>query len=72
MRRFEEAGGSAPDEADSGVRDAMRENVMGAGQSRRIWAELYKVVDSSDVVIQVHTHISSSYTLTFRPSSSAW
>eukprot|EP00208_Stichococcus_sp_RCC1054_P003534 CAMPEP_0206148950 /NCGR_PEP_ID=MMETSP1473-20131121/37524_1 /ASSEMBLY_ACC=CAM_ASM_001109 /TAXON_ID=1461547 /ORGANISM="Stichococcus sp, Strain RCC1054" /LENGTH=701 /DNA_ID=CAMNT_0053546387 /DNA_START=37 /DNA_END=2142 /DNA_ORIENTATION=+ len=37
----------------SGVREAMRENVMGAGQSKRIWAELYKVVDSSDVVIQV-------------------
>jgi hypothetical protein len=37
----------------SGVREAMRENVMGAGQSKRIWGELYKVIDSSDVVIQV-------------------
>ncbi len=24
-----------------------------AGQSRRIWGELYKVIDSSDVIIQV-------------------
>lgn len=39
--------------ATSGVREAMRENVMGAGQSKRIWGELYKVMDSSDVVIQV-------------------
>lgn len=57
IEMFEEAGGeqlaAAAEAAESGVRDAMRENVMGAGQSRRIWAELYKVVDSSDVVIQV-------------------
>jgi hypothetical protein len=26
-----------------------RENVFGAGQSKRIWNELYKVIDSSDV-----------------------
>lgn len=30
-----------------------REWVMAAGQSKRIWNELYKVVDSSDVIIQV-------------------
>jgi hypothetical protein len=30
-----------------------RENVFGAGQSKRIWNELYKVIDSSDVIIQV-------------------
>jgi nuclear GTP-binding protein len=34
-------------------RDLPRDWVMGAGQSRRIWNELYKVIDSSDVVIQV-------------------
>ena len=26
---------------------------MNAGQSKRIWGELYKVLDSSDVIIQV-------------------
>jgi len=30
-----------------------RDWIFGAGQSRRIWNELYKVIDSSDVVIQV-------------------
>ncbi|KAJ8675798.1 hypothetical protein QAD02_011584 [Eretmocerus hayati] len=38
---------------DDGVRDAQRDWVMGAGQSKRIWNELYKVIDSSDVVLQV-------------------
>jgi len=33
--------------------DAPREYIFGAGQSKRIWNELYKVIDSSDVVIQV-------------------
>lgn len=39
---------------DDGVRDAPREWIMSAGQSKRIWNELYKVIDSSDVVIQVY------------------
>ena len=30
-----------------------KENIFGAGQSKRIWNELYKVIDSSDVIIQV-------------------
>ncbi|CAH0556872.1 unnamed protein product [Brassicogethes aeneus] len=38
---------------DGGVRDIPRDWVMAAGQSRRIWNELYKVVDSSDVLLQV-------------------
>lgn len=38
---------------DDGTRDAQRDWVMAAGQSRRIWNELYKVIDSSDIVIQV-------------------
>ncbi|XP_058804576.1 uncharacterized protein LOC131671837 [Phymastichus coffea] len=38
---------------DDGVRNAQRDWVMAAGQSKRIWNELYKVVDSSDVVLQV-------------------
>jgi len=33
--------------------DAPREWIFGAGQSKRIWNELYKVIDSSDVIIQV-------------------
>ena len=32
---------------------AVREWIFGAGQSKRIWNELYKVIDSSDVVVQV-------------------
>ncbi|KAL0277844.1 UNVERIFIED_CONTAM: hypothetical protein PYX00_004984 [Menopon gallinae] len=38
---------------DDGVKDAPRDWFMAAGQSKRIWNELYKVIDSSDVVIQV-------------------
>ncbi|KAJ9589001.1 hypothetical protein L9F63_017696 [Diploptera punctata] len=38
---------------DTGVKDAPREWIMAAGQSKRIWNELYKVIDSSDVVLQV-------------------
>ncbi|CAD7089496.1 unnamed protein product [Hermetia illucens] len=38
---------------DTGVKDAVRDWVFGAGQSRRIWNELYKVIDSSDVLLQV-------------------
>jgi nuclear GTP-binding protein len=45
----EEAGAPAP----GGPRDAARDPAFEKGQSRRIWSELYKVVDSSDVIIQV-------------------
>ncbi|XP_034230798.1 nucleolar GTP-binding protein 2 [Thrips palmi] len=38
---------------DGGVKQATSEWIMGAGLSKRIWNELYKVIDSSDVVIQV-------------------
>jgi nuclear GTP-binding protein len=31
----------------------VRQKVLDKGQSKRIWAELYKVVDSSDIIIQV-------------------
>jgi hypothetical protein len=31
--------------------------VIVSGQSKRIWAELYKVLDSSDVVVQVYYQI---------------
>lgn len=38
---------------DTGVKDAQRDWIMAAGQSKRIWNELYKVIDSSDVVLQI-------------------
>lgn len=38
---------------DMGVKETVRDWIMGAGQSRRIWNELYKVIDSSDVVVMV-------------------
>lgn len=38
---------------DPGVKDEAREMIMFAGQSKRIWNELYKVIDSSDVIMQV-------------------
>ncbi len=31
----------------------VRDSLFEKGQSRRIWGELYKVLDSSDVVVQV-------------------
>ncbi len=36
-----------------GVKACAREYIFSAGQSKRIWNELYKVIDSSDVVVQV-------------------
>ncbi|KAL4452383.1 hypothetical protein ABPG75_008045 [Micractinium tetrahymenae] len=44
---------AAADLADEEGRGAVRDAVFEKGQSRRIWGELYKVVDSSDVIIQV-------------------
>ncbi|XP_071628347.1 uncharacterized protein Ns2 [Temnothorax longispinosus] len=38
---------------DTGVKDAQRDWIMAAGQSKRIWNELYKVIDSSDVILQI-------------------
>ncbi|CAF4924781.1 unnamed protein product [Pieris macdunnoughi] len=38
---------------DTGIKDGQREWIFGAGMSRRIWNELYKVIDSSDVLLQV-------------------
>lgn len=49
---YEERGGASTG-ADDDLRPAAREAVFGKGQSKRIWGELYKVVDSSDVLIQV-------------------
>ena len=33
--------------------DAKRAPIFEKGQSKRIWGELYKVIDSSDILIQV-------------------
>lgn len=37
---------------DTGVKDVVRDWVFGAGQSKRIWNELHKVIDSSDILLQ--------------------
>ena len=34
-------------------KEAPRHSIFEKGQSKRIWGELYKVIDSSDVLIQV-------------------
>lgn len=49
--RYDERDGGNGD-ADDG-RAVAREPAFEKGQSKRIWGELYKVVDSSDVLIQV-------------------
>jgi nuclear GTP-binding protein len=38
---------------ESGTLSAPRESIFSKGQSKRIWNELYKVIDSSDVVVHV-------------------
>lgn len=51
---FEEKHGDDPvDPNADGFRDLVRHTMFEKGQSKRIWGELYKVIDSSDVVIQV-------------------
>lgn len=55
--------GSEPEvdeDEEAGVSNAARDKIYDKGQSRRIWGELYKVVDSSDVIVQVrpmHQHM---------------
>lgn len=61
LSKAEEAAGSYNEEKDSNRaqedaefgRDKAPERIFEKGQSRRIWGELYKVLDSSDVVIHV-------------------
>ena len=54
---FEELNGAGPSgeggEEEDGFRDLVRHTMFEKGQSKRIWGELYKVIDSSDVVVQV-------------------
>ncbi|KAI0489271.1 hypothetical protein KFK09_029113 [Dendrobium nobile] len=44
---------SGVENEEDGFRDLVRHSMFEKGQSKRIWGELYKVVDSSDVVVQV-------------------
>ncbi|KHN36808.1 Nucleolar GTP-binding protein 2 [Glycine soja] len=44
---------SAEANDEDGFRDLVRHTMFEKGQSKRIWGELYKVIDSSDVVVQV-------------------
>lgn len=41
------------DPTDDGYVSSAREAIFNKGQSKRIWNELYKVIDSSDVIIHV-------------------
>lgn len=41
------------EEKGDGFRQQARHSMFDKGQSKRIWGELYKVIDSSDVVVQV-------------------
>ena len=43
----------AASKLDRTSRDAARDDLFAKGQSRRIWAELYKVLDCSDIVLHV-------------------
>lgn len=50
-QEHETVGEAAPE--DYGYVSSAREAIFSKGQSKRIWNELYKVIDSSDVVIHV-------------------
>ena len=52
-QRTEAQAAAAAAADDSGGSAAARHSMFDKGQSRRIWGELYKVLDSSDVVVQV-------------------
>ncbi|RPA89385.1 NGP1NT-domain-containing protein [Choiromyces venosus 120613-1] len=47
------SGKSAEEKEEEGWIQEAREPIFSKGQSKRIWNELYKVIDSSDVVIHV-------------------
>ncbi|KAI3988375.1 hypothetical protein MKX01_012164 [Papaver californicum] len=44
---------SAEETQADGLRDLVRHTMLGNGESKRIWDELHKVIDSSDVIVQV-------------------
>ncbi|XP_055594274.1 nucleolar GTP-binding protein 2 [Uranotaenia lowii] len=52
--RYDESKDRDLDREDiDGVKDQVRDWVFAAGQSKRIWNELHKVIDSADVLLQV-------------------
>lgn len=51
--RLEKGGDTDLVQEDDGLRNSGRDTLFSKGQSKRIWGELYKVIDSSDVIIQV-------------------
>ena len=53
VHRYVEKQSEETDDLFEGEKKGTREKGFDKGQSKRIWGELYKVVDSSDVVIQV-------------------
>jgi len=60
VKKAETAGDSYNDSNDKDrvteepdTKDRAREYIFAAGKSKRIWNELYKVIDSSDVLLQV-------------------
>lgn len=57
---FEQKSAGKEGNEEDGFRDLVRHTMFEKGQSKRIWGELYKVVDSSDVVVQVSTMSYSS------------
>jgi nuclear GTP-binding protein len=48
-----QSGEQTEEEREDGQLTTAREPIFSKGQSKRIWNELYKVIDSSDVVIHV-------------------
>lgn len=68
-------GGREEDDAneeDAGETTAAREPIFFRGQSKRIWNELYKVADSSDVLIQVldaREYVGADFTHMRRPTN---
>ncbi|CDJ27069.1 nucleolar GTP-binding protein NOG2, putative [Eimeria mitis] len=50
---FEKSAASSAAVADSGGEGCPVESIYQKGTSRRIWGELYKVIDASDVLVQV-------------------
>lgn len=45
--------GEEEDDEEDGTLTVARESIFSKGQSKRIWNELYKVIDSSDVILHV-------------------
>ncbi|KAF5752442.1 nucleolar GTP-binding protein 2 [Tripterygium wilfordii] len=48
-----DANASVGTSVGDGFRDPIRHTMFEKGQSKRLWGELYRVIDSSDVVVQV-------------------